>query len=75
MAWSRQSRSDVQILMENERECAAVVQNLMEKERGGMYMGKMGSIWHFSRALPASIWGHCSQVLVFTSIRGTEKGV
>ena len=29
--------------------------------------GKMGSIWHFPCALPASIWGHCSQVLVFTS--------
>ena len=25
--------------------------------------GKMGSICHFSRALPASIWRHCSQVL------------
>ena len=35
----------------------------------------MGSIWHFHRALPASIWGHCSQVLVFTSIWGTQKGV
>ena len=38
-------------------------------------MGKMGSICHFPRALPASIWGHCSQVLVFTSIWGTRKGV
>ena len=37
-------------------------------------MGKMGSICHFPRALPASIWGHCSQVLVFTSIWGTQKG-
>ena len=37
-------------------------------------MGTMGSICHFPRALPASIWGHCSQVLVFTSIWGTQKG-
>ena len=42
---------------------------------GGVYMGKIGSICHFPRALPASIWGHCSQVLVFTSIWGTQKGV
>ena len=28
----------------------------------------MGLICFFFRALPASIWGHCSQVLVFTSI-------
>ena len=28
-------------------------------------MGKIGSIGHFPRALPASIWGHCSQILVF----------
>ena len=40
-----------------------------------LYMGKMGSICHFPRALPASIWGHCSQVLAFTSIWGTQKGV
>ena len=40
-----------------------------------LYMGKMGSICHFSRALPASIWGRCSQVLVFTSTWGTQKGV
>ena len=40
-----------------------------------LYMGKMGSICHFPRALPASIWGHCSQVLVFTSTWGTRKGV
>ena len=37
-------------------------------------MGKMGSICHFLRALPASIWEHCSQVLVFTSIGAHEKG-
>ena len=37
-------------------------------------MGEMGSICHFSRAWPASMWGHCSQVLVFTSIWGTQKG-
>ena len=36
-------------------------------------MGKMGSICHFPRALPASIWGHCSQILVFTGIWGTQK--
>ena len=36
-------------------------------------MGRMGSICHFPRALPASIWGHRSQVLVFTSIWGTQK--
>ena len=37
-------------------------------------MAKMGSICHFLRALPASIWGHCSQVLVFTSIWAHKKG-
>ena len=37
-------------------------------------MGKKGSICHFSRSLTASIWGHCSQVLLFTSIRGTHWG-
>ena len=42
--------------------------------RGPLYMGKKGSICHFPRALPASIWGHCSQVLVFTSTWGTRKG-
>ena len=41
-----------------------------------VYMGKVGSICHFPRALLASIWGHCSQVLVFTSIWGTKtRGV
>ena len=30
-------------------------------------MGKAGSICHFSRALPASIWGHCSQVQGFAT--------
>ena len=38
------------------------------------YMGKMGSICHVPHALPASIWGHCSRVLVFASIWGTQKG-
>ena len=38
-------------------------------------MGKKGSICHFARAFPASLWGHYSQVLVSTSIRGTWKGV
>ena len=37
-------------------------------------MGKKGSICHFPRSLPASIWGHCSQVLVFTSIWGAQEG-
>ena len=39
-----------------------------------MYMGKMGSICHFSRALPASIWGHCSQVLVLLAFAAHKKG-
>ena len=39
------------------------------------YMGKMGSICRFSRALSASIWGHCSQFLVATSIWGIQEGV
>ena len=41
--------------------------------KGGGDMGKMGSICHFPRALPASIWGHCSPVVVFTSIWGAHK--
>ena len=41
--------------------------------RGRLYMGEMGSICHFARALPASLWGHCSQVLVFASIWGAHK--
>ena len=32
----------------------------------------MGSICHFSRALPANIWGLCSKILAFTSIWGTQ---
>ena len=40
-----------------------------------LYMGKMGSICHFPCALPTSIWWHCSQVLVFTSTWGIQKGV
>ena len=45
-------------------------------EMGILHTGKLGSICHFPRALPASIWGHCSpQVLVFTSIWGTQNGV
>ena len=47
----------------------------MPCRRGPLYMGKMGSICHVTRPLPASIWGHCSQVLVFTSIWGRQKGV
>ena len=44
-------------------------------QRCTLHMGKLGSICHFPRALCASIWGHCSQVLVFTSIWGAQKGV
>ena len=42
-----------------------------------VYGGQMGSICHFPRALSASIWGHCSQILVFTKIWGThtKRGV
>ena len=39
-------------------------------KKGARYMGR-----RFSLALSASIWGHCSQILVFTSIWGTQKGV
>ena len=49
--------------------------NYDTQQSGKSSMGKMGSICHFPCALPASIWGHCSQVLVFTSIWGTQKGV
>ena len=35
-------------------------------------MGKVESICHSSLALLASIWGHCSQVLVFNSIWGAH---
>ena len=60
----------------NSGECRGTfAETLVNVKRGGVYMGKMGSICHFPRALPASIWGHCSQVLVFTSIWGTQKGV
>ena len=41
---------------------------------GGGGWAKMGSICHSFRYLPAGIWGHCSQVLVFTSISATQKG-
>ena len=37
-------------------------------------MGKMWSVCHLARALPASIWGHRSQVLVFASTWDTQKG-
>ena len=41
-----------------------------------LQMGKKGSICHFSRAFPASIWGRCSPVLVCTNIWGcTRRGV
>ena len=33
--------------------------------------GQMGSICRFPRTLSASKWGHCSQVLVSTSIWGS----
>ena len=42
--------------------------------RGVLYMGKMGSICHFPRALPASIWGHCSQILVLLAFGAHKKG-
>ena len=42
--------------------------------KGPLYMGKVGSICHFPCALLASIWEHCSQIPVFTSIWGTLKG-
>ena len=34
-----------------------------------------GEFRHFPRALPATIWGHCSQILVFARIWGAHKGV
>ena len=40
---------------------------------GLVNMGKVWSICHFFRALPASIWGHCFQVLVFTLAFGVHK--
>ena len=49
--------------------------NLKYRCNDPLYMVKKGSICHFPRALPASIWGHCSQILVFTSIWGTQKAV
>ena len=53
-------------------ETATVFWSLLSRApaNGPLYMGKMGLICHFPCALPASIWGHCSQVLVFTSIWG-----
>ena len=33
-----------------------------------------GRLVVFPRALSASAWGHCSEVLVFASIWGTQKG-
>ena len=47
---------------------------LGDRDRGGMYMGKMGSICHFPRALPASIWGHCSQILFLLAFGAHKKG-
>ena len=38
-----------------------------------LYMGKMGSICHFPRALPASIWGHCSQILFLIAFGAHKK--
>ena len=38
-------------------------------------MGKKGSICHFSRVVPASIWGRYPETLVLTSTWRTEKGV
>ena len=39
-----------------------------------MVYGQNGVDCHFPRALSASIWGHCSQILVFASIWDTQKG-
>ena len=43
--------------------------------KGGVAYGQNGVDLSFSRALPASISGHCSQVLVFASIWEHKKGV
>ena len=40
-----------------------------------LYLGKMGPICHFSRALPASIWGHCFEILVLLAFRAHKRGV
>ena len=42
---------------------------------GGLYMGKMGSICHFPRACLLAYGDTASQVLVFSSIWGIQKGV
>ena len=42
--------------------------------RWGFVYGQNGVDLSFCPCLPASIWGHCSKVLVFISIRGTQKG-
>ena len=44
-------------------------------EKSGPIKEQNGVDLSFSRALPASIWGQCSQILVFTSTWGTQKGV
>ena len=36
-------------------------------------MSKVGPIWHFFRALPASTWGHYSQTLIFAVAWGHPK--
>ena len=41
---------------------------------GGLYMGKMGLICHFSRVLPASTLGDYSQVLVLLALGAHKKG-
>ena len=53
------------------------LKKLSEFGKSSMKMCKLGSISRFSRALAASIWGHCSQIIVFTRIwrTHTKKGV
>ena len=56
----------------------ACLQKLFLEDVGlipALYMCKMGSISRCYRALLASIWEHCSQILVCTNIRGTQEGV
>ena len=47
----------------------------VEHARVVLYTGKMGSICRSFRALPASIWGHSSQVLMLIGMWGRQKGV
>ena len=62
-------------LIGNSRETLTCNGHCLGCGRGPLYMGKMGSICHFPRALSASTWGDCSQNLVFAGIWGTQKEV